>query len=311
MSKKLIILTLVLFLGAAVFSSQVGAQDKTVGVLIGNFSDQFQAYIMDGLRDAAEEYPDIEFMYNDAKFEASTQMNQAENLIVRGVDTVIMIPVDASASNAAAQRIVDAGIPLITLNSRIKDQELAVTYVGSDTVESGEFLMKEMANRLDGEGRIAVIQGQMGHEAQVLRMEGINNILDEYPDIEVVANQSAEWFRDEGVNVTENILQSVQDLDAIIAHNDEMAIGAYIAAKDMGKADDLLIAGIDATPEALDYIEEGKLAYSVFQDAKGQGRAAIHAAADLLSGEKLPEQIMVPYELVRKDEVDEYRAKYE
>jgi inositol transport system substrate-binding protein len=311
MSKKLLVLTMALIMTVGLFIGTAAAEEYTVGVLIADFSDQFQVYMMDGMKQAAAEYDDIEFIFQDAKYDAATQMNQAENLMVRGADAIVLMPVDASAAVPMTQRIVDEGIGLITVNRTIENQEIADSYVGSDSVESGEILMQAMADKLNGEGKIAVLQGQMGHEPQIYRQQGIENVLENYPDIEVVATQAADWYRDEAMNATENWLQGDMELDAIVAHNDEMAIGALIAAKDAGAADDLLIAGIDATPEALDYVEKGELAFTVFQDAKGQGRESIHTAADLVHGKEVPEQVMIPYELVTPDEVDKYRAKYE
>jgi len=307
--KALILLVIILcVLASAVVVG--AAKKKTVGVLICDFSDQFQVYMMDGMREAAAKYPEIEFIYQDAKYDANTQMNQMENLIMRNVDAIIVMPVDAKASVPMVKQAVDAGIPIISVNRKLENQEVAVSYAGSDSVESGEILMRQMAKLLGGKGNIAILEGQMGHEPQILRQKGIMNILKDYPEIKIVADMPADWYRDKGMAVMENWLQSGLKIDAVVAHNDEMAIGALKAAEDAGVAGKILIAGIDATPEALTFVRQGKLAFTVFQDAKGQGRAAIDLAVQVVNGKKVPKEVMIPYELVTKELADVYEAKY-
>jgi len=284
------------------------AKKKTIGVLICDFSDQFQVYMMDGMKEADKKYPDIEFVYQDAKYDANTQMNQMENLIMRNTDAIIVMPVDAKASVPMVKQAVNAGIPIISVNRKLENQEVAVSYVGSNDVEAGEILMGQMAKLLGGKGNIAVLEGQMGHEPQIRRQQGIMNILKKYPNIKIVADMPADWYRDKGMAVMENWLQSGLKIDAVVAHNDEMAIGALKAAEDAGVR--LFIAGIDATPEALDFVRQGKLAFTVFQDAKGQGKGAIETAVQVVNGKKVSKEVIIPFELVFKEKADEYEAKY-
>jgi inositol transport system substrate-binding protein len=108
------------------------AKKKTIGVLICDFSDQFQVYMMDGMKEADKKYPDIEFVYQDAKYDANTQMNQMENLIMRNTDAIIVMPVDAKASVPMVKQAVNAGIPIISVNRKLENQEVAVSYDGAD-----------------------------------------------------------------------------------------------------------------------------------------------------------------------------------
>jgi inositol transport system substrate-binding protein len=297
--------------GEASSDNNEQGKKKKVGVLIMDFSNQFQVYMMDGMKEAAAKYPDIEFSFQDAKADSNTQMSQMENMVAEGVDAVILLPVDVQAAEPMADKAVEANIPIINVNCALLNQEKVVTYVGSDSVESGRILMSHMAELLGGKGDVAILEGTQGHEPQINRQEGIEEVLAKYPDIKVVADQSADWQRDKAMAVAESWFQSTLDINAIVAHNDEMAIGALLAAKDAGKAGDVLIAGIDATPEALDYVEKGELAFTVFQDAKAQGRGAVDAAVKVLNGEPVEKEIIIPYELVTKDKVAEYRAKYQ
>lgn len=294
-------------------SGQAETKDKKViGVLICDFSDQFQVYMKEGMEEAASKLgDDFEVVFYDAKYDPNEQLKQAENLIAQKVDAIVIMPVDAEAAKPLVESIFEAGIPLISVNRKLVNQEFAVSYVGSDSVESGEILMKAVAEKLGGKGDIVVLHGTYGHEPQILRQEGILNILKDYPDIKIVAEDTADWYRDKGMQVMENWLQSGIKFNAVVAHNDEMAIGALLAIEDAGFLDEIVIGGIDATPEALEFLEQGKLDVTVFQDAKGQGRKSIEVAAMVVRGENVEKEYMIPYELVTLDEVDEYRARYQ
>jgi inositol transport system substrate-binding protein len=186
------------------------------------------------------------------------------------------------------------------------------SYAGSSSVESGEILMEAMAEVMGGKGNMLELQGFYGHEPQIERHLGIENVLKKFPDIKVLAEDSGKWNREEGMKKVENWIQS--DLkgkfNAIVAHNDEMAVGAVKALEDAGLADKVLVGGIDATPDALNMLKEGKLAVTVFQDAFGQGAKGIELAVKALQGEKLEREYIIPYLRVKKEEADKYLALF-
>lgn len=287
-------------------------EQKVIGVLLCDFSDQFQVYLKKSMEEAAEKLGDeFKVIFYDAKYDANEQMKQAENLITQKVDAIVLMAVDVEAAKPMVEAIHDAGIPLISVNRRLANQDLAVSYVGSDDVEAGEIQAKAMAEALGGKGNIVILHGFYGHEPQIKRHEGYMNILKDYPDIKIVAENTGDWYRDKGMKVMENWLRSGLQIDAVLAQNDEMAIGATLAIEDAGLTGKIKVAGIDATPEALDFVEKGKLDFTVFQDAKGQGRTSIEVAAKVAKGEKVEKEYMIPYELVTPDKVDEYRQRYQ
>jgi inositol transport system substrate-binding protein len=301
--------------GGKTESNTVGnaKEKKVIGVVIGNFSDQFQSYILDGMKEAAKKYEDeYQFVYVDAKFDQNMQLSLVENFISQKVDAIALIPVDREASKPMVEQIVAAGIPLISVNSKLGNQELANSYVGSNSVESGEIEMQAVADKLGGKGNIVVLHGDYGHEAQIDRYQGYKNILEKYPDIKIIAEDTGKWARAEGMQVVENWLQSdLRDkIDAVVAQNDEMAIGALKAIEDAGLLDKIVVAGIDATPEAIEYLKKGKLEITVFQDAKGQGKKAIEVAVKAANGEDVEKEYMIPYQLVNPEEADKYLELY-
>lgn len=311
MKKKLLVLSLVMMMVISLFAGIVNAADKKIGVLIADFSDQFQVYMMDGMKEAAVKYDDIEFIFQDAKYDANRQMNQMENLIIQGADAVVVMAVDTKASIPMVKSALDAGIKVISVNRKLDNQDEVTSYVGSDDVDAGEKLMLQMAKILNGKGNIVILEGGMGHQPQILRQQGIQNILKQFPDIKVVADQTADWYRDKGMAVMENWLQSEMEINGVVAHNDEMAIGAVKALEDAGLAGKVAVGGIDATPEALEYVKKGLMSYTVFQAAKGQGYGSIETAVKVVNGEEVPAAVMIPFELVIDDTVEYYKAKYQ
>lgn len=289
-------------------------EKKVVGVLIADFGAQFQAYLMDGMKKEAEKYPHIDFVFVDGKFDSNIQLGQVENFIAQNVDALVYIPGDSEGSKPAVEAIQNAGIPLINVNTIIADPDKVdkFTYVGSSSVESGEILMQAMADALGGKGNILELQGFYGHEPQIERHKGIENILAKYPDIKVLAEDSGKWNREEGMKKAENWIQSdlKGQFDAIVAHNDEMAIGAVKALEDAGLLDSVKVGGIDATPDALNLLKEGKMQVTVFQDAFGQGAKAVELADKAIKGETIEREYLIPYVRVTPEEADKYLEMY-
>ena len=291
----------------------VGSQNranKVVGVLLADTSDQFQVYLMDGMKEISETDANIQVVYMDGNYDAGRQLQQAENLIAQNVSALVLMAVDSVAAQPILALAEDAGIPIVLVNRRLPNQEYAVAYVGSEDVVAGELEMSAVVKELEGKGRIAILEGTYGHEPQVQRKRGYDNVLKKYPDIELVATQTGKWYRSEAMVVMENWLQADRAIDAVVAQNDEMALGALKAIEEAGLLGKIVIAGIDATPEALKYVEEGKLDITVFQDAKGQGRTAIKVAAEVARGNTVEEEILIPFELVTSETADQYEQRY-
>lgn len=328
---KILVITLIFILGISLLvgcgksTSQEGVEQqkeqnqqgetkskKVIGVLLCDFSDQFQVYMKKGMEEAASKLgDDYQVVFYDAKYDANKQLEEAENLISQKVDVAVLMPVDAEAAKPIALSFKKAGIPLISVNRKLANQELAVSYVGSDSVQSGEIEMEAMAKAMGGKGNIVILHGSYGHEPEIKRQQGYVNILKNYPDIKIVAEDTGDWYRDKAMSITENWIQSGLKFDAVVAHNDEMAIGACLALEDAGLLKKILVGGIDATPEAIKFLKEGKLTVTVFQDAKGQGRKSIEVAAQVANGEKVDKEYMIPYELVTPEKADEYLKRYQ
>lgn len=287
-----------------------GDKEVTIGVALPDFSDKWLSYLQDGMKKYAETEKDVQVTYVDAQNDANKQLSQIENFIAQKVDAIAIVPVDTVSAVDMVDRANKANIPIIVVNRQYDGVDKATSYVGSESLKSGIIQMEEVAKLLGGKGNIAIMNGQMGHEAQIKRTEGNKQIIAQHPDMKIVLEGTGAFDRAKGMALMENWLNSGQHIDAVVANNDEMAIGAIMAAEAAGKADQILFAGIDATPDALEFVKSGKLKVTVFQNAEGQGRSALETAIKAARGEQVEKLVYIPYELVTTDNVDEYIEKW-
>lgn len=308
MFKKIITISIatVLFIGSA-----VGCQSKednyklVVGVSFQGLSDAFIVRLSEAFIARAEE-KNVELIIGDGQMDAETQIGQVENFISKNVDVIVINPISADGCAPAVQAAVDAGIPIITLISTTRNQELAVTYVGSDAFESGQIEGQMMVEDLGGEGNIVVMFGQMGHDAQIGRYEGMLDSM-KGANIKIIAEQTGSWSREDGMQLMENWLSAGHEIDAVVAQNDEMALGAVTAIEDAGLTGQIKVYGIDAQPEALDAVESGVMSGTVFQNAKAQGEGCVDVAIKIANGEDVSANNYIPYEGIRAKDVPNYR----
>lgn len=324
MKKKLLVLLLavmLVFVGCAgktedASSEGSGSADgkPKVGFLLAIMNDTWLNYLLEEAQAAADEYG-IELLVQDGQNDVVRQQDQVNTLIRQGVDVLIVNPIDTSATEPITKAATDAGIPLIYVNRNPFWEDPSkmpegVYYVGSDSVVSGKLQAERLVEILgeDAEAGVAILMGELTHEAAIQRTQGNEEVLSQYPGYKILAKEPADWQSDLAMNVAENFITAYgDDLNVILSNNDMMAIGALEALAAKGR-DDVIVMGIDAVPQALDLVEEGKMAATVFQNAKGQGKGSIEMAKQLLDGKEPEERILwVDYELVLPDNVDDYR----
>ena len=306
---------LFLLLCCGLFSglSAKGASENkgyTIGVPTHTFADKWMTYVFSAIRAYDEEHADVEFKLTDANNDPKRQLNDVDNFIVDGVDALLLIPTDPEIVLAIGQKAKKAGIPLVLVNRLGTDESMKFvnTYVGSKEEDAGVIQAERTAKLLDGRsGKIGILMGPIGHAGQIGRTKGIEEtIAAKYPNMEVLAKQTGQWDRAKGLAVAQDWLQAYPDMNVILGNNDEMAIGALLAAQKAGKIDeDLLIGGVDATPDALEYLGKG-LDFTVFQDAVGQGRGGAEAAHKWAMGESVEQRIWVPFVLVDEQNAAEF-----
>lgn len=295
--KKILSVMLVLVLVLGAFTAcgapeEPAAEGFTIGYASSNLNDTGQTFIADAATAYATEN-NITIDVQDAQEDVVKQQDQVKAMIEKGVNAILVVPVDTSAMGPITDAATAAGIPLVYVNRNPfgdATPPAGVYYIGSKEVVAGEFQGDALVKLMGETGNIAILMGKLDNEAAVKRTEGNKNILSKYPGIKILAEETGNWQRDQGMSLTENWLTAYgADLKAILANNDEMALGAVQALKAAGRTD-VLVFGVDATPDAKAAVKDGSLAGTVLQDLAGQGRTGMEMAVKVLNGET-PEQV--------------------
>jgi inositol transport system substrate-binding protein len=282
-----------------------GDKDKlVVGVTMLSMQNEFIVNVADEIEKKAQELG-VELITVDAERSALKQIEQVESFIAQGVDVIIMNPCEVEASSPAVAKALAAKVPIINVNSATSATPTA--FIGSDDVESGRIAMEYIAQRLGGKGNVIMIHGYMGQAAQIQREQGAREVLKKYPGLKLLAHQSGEWDRAKAMSLTENWIQSYGgQINAVFAHNDEMGMGAVKALSAAGLKDKVVVVSIDAIPDALRAVQQGTLDATVFQNAQQQGGQALETAVKIARGQPYEQQVLVPFELVTKQNVAQY-----
>ncbi|WP_324822021.1 ribose ABC transporter substrate-binding protein RbsB [Sinanaerobacter sp. ZZT-01] len=294
----LILLVVILAFGMGACGAEKPAEEgdtPTIGLVVSTLNNPFFVDLRDGAQAKADELK-ATLVVLDSQDDASTEMSNVEDLITQGVDLILINPTDSDAVGSAVAAANEAGIPVITLDRAANSGEVAV-HIASDNVAGGEMAGKYIIEKLDGKGKVVELEGIPGASAARDRGEGFNKAIKD-SGLEVVAKQTANFDRAEGLSVMENILQAQPEIDAVFAHNDEMALGALEAIKDSGR--DILVVGFDATDDAIAAVEAGTMAATVQQLPKEIGASGVDAALKVIGGENIDTYIPVELQLVTK-----------
>jgi inositol transport system substrate-binding protein len=286
-------------------NSAPAEHQTTIGITYQNLQNEFIINIQDAVRAEAKKQ-NVNLIESDGQGNADNQISQVQDFIARGVDAIILNPYDKEGSAHAVDLAVQAHKPIVVVNAIVSNLQKANAYVGSEDAEAGRIEAQRIMDILNGKGNVVIIHGPNGHSAEVQRSEGIKEILAKYPDVKVVAEQTANWDRAQALNLMENWLASGQKIDAVLAQNDEMALGALKAIESAGKQNDIAVIGIDAIPDALKAVQDGRMVGTVFQDARGQGTMAVDMAVQLVAGKQVPHDNYIPFQLVTKTNVADF-----
>ncbi|MGH8023569.1 MAG: substrate-binding domain-containing protein [Limisphaerales bacterium] len=286
-------------------STAAAPKHITIGITYQDLQDEFIIRIQDAVRAEAKKVG-VNLIESDGQGNAENQISQVQDFLAQNVDAIILNPFDKAGSAPAVNLAIRAHKPIVVVNAIVSNVDKAGAYVGSEDSEAGRIEAQRMADVLHGKGNIVVIHGPNGHSAEVQRTQGIREILAKYPNIKVVAEQTANWNRAQALTLMENWLASGQKIDGVIAQNDEMALGALKAIEAAGKGGQIAVIGIDAIPDALKAVADGQMIGTVFQDANKQGTMAVDLAVDLAEGKHVTHDHYIPFQLVTKTNVAEF-----
>jgi len=283
------------------------AQSKVkIGVTLAMFDDVFITNVRDAMTKWASSHPDAELTIVDAANDTAKQVGQVENFLAQGMDAVVILPVDTTATGPMTKAIVKAGKPLVYVNRKPEKLPKGVVYVGSKSIDAGVMNMEELGKAMGGKGNLAILIGELSDEPAHGRTDGIKQVVKEqFPNIKVTREQTGHWKRESGKTIMEDWLASGQEIDGVAANNDEMALGALQAIKAARKIDKIPVGGTDGTHDALESMNKGELNNTVFQDPVAQGEEAVNAAYLLVKKEPNPkivdDNVWIPYQKITKE----------
>ena len=289
------------------------AADLKIGVSMSQFDDTYLTNVREYMDKQAKSYPKgdgVQLQFEDARADVVRQLSQVENFISQKVDAIIVNPVDTASTARISKSAIEAGIPLVYVNRRPDQKDLpkGVAAVTSDDEEAGKLQMQYVADKLGGKGKIVILLGDLANNSTTNRTKGIKAVLANYPDVKIEQEQTGIWLRDKGMTLVNDWLTQGREFNAVLANNDEMAIGAAMALKSAGtKPGSVLIAGVDGTPDGLNAITKGEMTVSVFQDAKGQAVGSLEAARKMAKNETIEQNIVIPFQLITPDNVKDFK----
>ncbi|MDH2269793.1 substrate-binding domain-containing protein [Serratia marcescens] len=296
---------LLLMLACSLFVVTAQAKTYQVGVALANFDLNFVSILRSQMaRELAAQQLQGQFV--DAKGDVALQVQQVDDLINQGVDAIILNPVDTQGVQPMIVAAHRAAIPLIFVNRKPEVPLTGATaYVGSDSALSGRLQMEALAKKMNYRGNVAILMGALSNEETRERTRAVEAVIAKHKDLKVVEKQTAKWQRNEAVDVVSGWLLNGTPIDAIAANNDEMAIGAIMALK-QAKKNGVLVAGIDGTPDGLQFIKNGDLAVTIFQDAKAQALGAVQVTRAMLDHAKTEPYNWVPYATVMRENYPQF-----
>ncbi|MDA0346665.1 MAG: sugar ABC transporter substrate-binding protein [Verrucomicrobia bacterium] len=309
--KKYLQILMAIGLVGLVVSCNRGKQDDdgkpTVALVLKTLNNPYFIDMEKGAQEAADRLGiNLIVQAADRELDVERQMQICENLIQRKVDALCVTPSGTREIIPAIVKANASGIPVIIVDTQADLEALAqaggktASFIGSDNYEGGKIAGVFLAGQLKGKGKVAILEGIPGHETADSRRKGFLEAIAASPGIEVVTSQPANWERDQGFNVFQNMLQAHSDITGLFAASDLMALGAMEAIAAAGKTGQITIVGFDALDEAKEAIEKGTMAGTIAQHPDEMGKAAIENAYKILQGESIEKHIAVSIELVTK-----------
>ncbi|QEN05195.1 ribose ABC transporter substrate-binding protein RbsB [Thiospirochaeta perfilievii] len=295
--KRIILVLLIISMASfSAFSNNQAESDQVkVGLLLSTLDNPFFVEMKEGV-EAAAIISGYTLIVLDSQNDPAKELGNMEDLITQGVDVILINPTDSDAVGNAIKMANRQSIPVITLDRGASEGKVA-THIASDNVAGGYMAGEFIIELLGGTGKVVELEGIAGTSAARDRGKGFNDAIST-SSIEVVARQVADFDRTKGLNVMENIIQAQSEIDAVFAHNDEMALGALKAIEGSGR--DIIVVGFDANPDAVRSVSEGGMAATVAQKPYDIGYMGIEAAKKILNSEMLDAYIPVDLQLIKQ-----------
>ncbi|WP_462424726.1 ribose ABC transporter substrate-binding protein RbsB [Fusobacterium ulcerans] len=275
-------------------SSVASAAGEKIGLVVSTQNNPFFVTLKEGAVKKANELG-YELIVLDSQNDPSKELGNVEDLLVKGVDVLLINPTDSDAVVSSVRAANRSKIPVVTLD-RAANGGKVVSHVASDNVLGGEVAGNYIVEKLGGKGKVVELEGIPGTTAARDRGEGFNKAI--VGKLDVVAKQAADFDRTKGLTVMENILQAQPEINAVFAHNDEMALGALKAIESSGRKN-VIVVGFDATDDAVAAVKDGKLSATVAQKPAEIGAIGVEVADKIIKKQPVQENVPVALELIK------------
>jgi ABC-type sugar transport system substrate-binding protein len=296
-------------IGLALATTPAEAAKYRIGFVVGDVGNPFHTRVWKMAQSTAEAN-DVELIILDTKRDISTEANNVDQLIAQQVDLIMIMPTSAEGSRAAIDRAIAAGIPVITVLDSAQGSGEQYVYVGSDFEPWGELHANKLAELLGDKGNIVYIKGGAGFLVEQNRDRLFKAAMENHPNLKIVFEQHGDWNKPSGVTIMEDALArnpEANSIQAVVAHNDNMALGAIEALKRANRLDEVVVGGHDGNADALQALVAGELNYTTFQDGETIGREGIETAVKILEGQEVPKLVRVPLVVIdNEDQATEY-----
>ncbi|MBN2181311.1 MAG: D-ribose ABC transporter substrate-binding protein [Sedimentisphaerales bacterium] len=281
---------------------------KKIAVVISTLNNPWFVVLGNTAKERAEQLGYKAAIF-DSQNDTAKESDHFDNIIAGGYVAILFNPTDADGSISNVKRAKDAGIPTFCIDREINSNDVATAQILSDNyagcVELGQYFVK----KTNGKGRFVELLGILGDNNTWNRSKGFHSVVDNYPDLKMVAQQTAEFDRTRAMEVLESILQANPDIDAVFCGNDAMAMGAYQALAAAGKADKVMVFGFDGAKDVVDSIRDGKIIATGMQFPKRMARMAAEQADEYIRGKRdFPQKVPVAVELVTQENIAKYTA---
>jgi ribose transport system substrate-binding protein len=292
----------------SIASTTAAAEKFVIGFSQATMNHPWRVAMVEGNKKyEAEHYPDVDLVITDGQNQATKQVSDVESLMARGIKVLIISPLQAQALTPIVKQAMEANIPVVTLDRQVNTK--VTCHIGAENkpigVDAGKFIIQ----KLNGKGNVIEIQGTAGASATLDRHEGFRDALKDAPGIKVVADQFCDYLREPAVKFVEDMLQRFGSgqIQAIYAHNDEMALGAVKAVEAAGRQKEIVIVGIDGENSAFQAVKDGKIAATfIYPFCAPEG---IEYAYKIATGEKVPDHVVLKSTRVDTSNIDKYLGK--
>jgi ABC-type sugar transport system substrate-binding protein len=283
-----------------------GQKTNRVAVVISTLNNPWFVVLAETARDRAKELG-YESTIFDSQNDPAKETSHFENIVASGYQAILFNPTDADGSVANVRKAKAAGIPVFCMDREINATDAATSQILSDNysgcVALGQYFVKQVGQT----GSYVELLGLVGDNNTWNRSKGFHSVVDRYPGLKMVAQQSADFDRAKALEVLESVLQANPDIDAVFCGNDAMAMGAYQALVAAGKADKVKVFGFDGADDVVKLIAEGKIVATGMQFPKVMARTAAESADAYNKGRRdFPQKTPVAVELVTKDNVAKF-----